>query len=223
MKRFIVIIAVLICSYARIVSAHEHWVDTETFYPVVGKERKIFICSGHGFPESSIVLKDRVLHNTEITKPDRTTASYEAVEDGKRRSGNFTFDSPGTYVVGFTLKQPQMKEPMFRAKSIVVAGGRDDNEKLYSLGKGLEIVPGSKISTIRKGDKLPLTVLYDGVRVNAFLSILPEQGKSLSLGTTSERAASLSISKAGRYLVTTSYRGKSCSLTFAVQKAGIEK
>lgn len=223
MKRFIVIIAVLICSYARIVSAHEHWVDTENFYPVVGKELKIFICSGHSFPESSIVLKNRVLHDTEVIKPDRTTESYETAEDGKQRSAELTFDSQGTYIVGFALKQPQMKEPMYWAKAIIVAGGRDDNEDLYSVGKGLEIVPGGKISALKKGDKLPLVVLYNDIQVVARLSILPEKGKSVTLSTTSERSASLTLPQEGRYLITSSYKGRSCSLTLAVRKAGAQE
>ena len=223
MWRYALAIAGLITLYSESVFAHEHWIDMTNVYPAAGETQKVFICSGHSFPESSIVLKDRVLHDAEIIKPDGTTERFETAEDTKRRSAEFSLNSNGTHIVGFALKQPQMKEPMYWVRAISVVGGTNDNERLYSTGKGLEIVPGSKVSSLKQGDKLPLVVLYNGKQIDTRLSILPEEGKSMTLSTTSKRPASLDVSEEGRYLVTTSYKGKSCSLTFAIQKAENEK
>jgi uncharacterized GH25 family protein len=204
--------------------AHEHWVDVSDFNPPEGTKQSVFLCSGHAFPKSETVLKDRVLHETKIIKPDGTTEEFETVEKGKRRVTEFLFESQGTYVMGFALKQPQSKEPLYWARAICVAGTTGgDREKLYSSGKGLEILPLSKVSALKKGDQLPLVITFDGARVDGRLSVLPEKGKSVTLSTTAKRPAALKISATGRYLVTTAYKGKGCSLTFAVKETGPDK
>jgi len=209
--------------YAGSVFAHDYWIDIEDFHPAAGETQMVSICGGHSFPGSGMALKDRVLHGMKAIKPDGVTVGVKTARDGGRRSGEFLFDCRGVYIFGFALKQPQMTEFMYWAKTIVVAGGSADNERLYCRGKGLEIVPGDKISALRKGHELELTVLYDGDRVGARLCILPEHGRSISLSTAWDRPAYLSVSEEGRYLVTAGYKGKSCSLTFAVHRERSDK
>lgn len=223
MHRYALFIAALTAACSINAFAHEHWIDMSDFYPDANTVQKVFICSGHSFPESSIALKDRVLHDAHIIAPDGTVKAFEYVDGTKKRSAEVSFQTNGIHKVGFVLKQPQMKEPLHWAKALVVVDKKNDNPDLYVTKKGLEIALKGTISTLTKGDQLPLTVLYNGKQVDARLSIQPEQGKSIILSTTSKRPAILSISQSVRYLITTSYKGKSCSLTFAVQKASTNK
>ena len=221
MRRFFIVAAGLLVLETETVSAHEHWIDADDFYPAAGETGKVFICSGHSFPKSNMTLKDRVLRSAEIIKPDARKTPLKTIEDGGQRSGEVVFETNGVHIITFELKQPQMKEAMHWAKSIIIADGNDDDAR-YSVGQGLEIVPGIRISTLRKGDKAPLIVRYNGEQVKARVMILPERGNSVSLSTTEQRPASLSLSHDGRYLVSANYKGKSCSLTFVVRQSGDE-
>ena len=87
-----------------------------------------------------------------------------------------------------------------------------------AVSHGLEIVPTNAISLLETNSTVALTSVYNGKRVRSRLTILPAQGRSMTLSTTTNRAALLRITKPGKYLVTTTHKGKSCSLTFAIRK-----
>lgn len=202
------------------VSAHEHWLDIGNFQPAAGEKARILICSGHTFPKSTIILRDRLLHSMEVIRPDGKAVAYQPTAEKTCWAAEFSLESAGAYIITFSLKKPQLKEPLYWAKAILIVGAGEDNENLYTVGKGLEIVPGRKLSELKKGETMPLTVFYNGSPVDASLSILPEAGKIMFLSTSSDRPAVLKIAREGRYLVTASYGGKGCALTFAVPKAG---
>jgi hypothetical protein len=197
--------------------AHEHWVDLEDFHPAAGATSKVFVCSGHGFPKSSTLLKKRLLHDLTARVAGGEAVPYEIRQDGKRWTGEVAFKTAGVSIVSFSLKRPPLKEPLYQARTIVVVGGGKDDETQYGTMPGLIIVPGSQIHELKKGDELPLTVLYNGERVKARLTISPAGGRSSFLRTTTDRAALLKINKGGRYLVTTDYKGKGASLLFSVK------
>ena len=79
-----------------------------------------------------------------------------------------------------------------------------------------------EISSLAKGDTMPLVVRYNGEQVGTRISVLPEQGRSISLSTTPRRAAALTLPVSGRYLATAAYKGKTCSLTFSIREPGGE-
>lgn len=116
------------------------------------------------------------------------------------------------------MKKPQLKEPSCWANSIASVEAENDDTTFYSLGDGLEIVPQKKISGLRKGDRLPLILLYNGKQVSSTLSISPEDGKSYFMRTEKGRPALIKIKHEGRYLIRANYKGKGCSLTFYVRK-----
>jgi len=198
-------------------SAHEHWVDLETFYPAIGETNRISICSGHSFPKNSILLRKSLLHNLKVFLPDGKATAFKTTSQDKRWITDFVFKTEGVVIVSFSLKKPQIEEPLYRATAIVICGNTDKDKASYSTGKGLEIVPTGKLSQAKKTGTLQLILLSNGKRVSARLTILPEHGKNTILSTTEKRPAELKITKGGRYLVTTSYKGKGCSLTFALK------
>jgi uncharacterized GH25 family protein len=197
--------------------AHEHWIDLENFHPGKGEKAKIFICSGHYFPKSSATLSERVLHTT-MVKPDGEIIAYTTIEEKNRRAGELIFESTGAYIIRFFLKKPQLKEPLYWASSIVIVEAENEDTGFYSLGNGLEIVPQKKISDLRKGDTLPLILLYDGKRVGSTLSVSPEDGKSYFMRTKKTRPALIKIEGRGKYLIRAKHKGKACSLTFSIRE-----
>ncbi|MCK5850177.1 MAG: DUF4198 domain-containing protein [Kiritimatiellae bacterium] len=215
-KKYSIVLAVL-GLYTGTASAHEHWVDMNQFYPAVDETNRISICSGHSFPKSATLLGKRLLHDLRIFLPDNKSTVFKTTSQDQRWVSDLAIKTAGTVIVSFSLKKPQIEDPFYRATAIVICGNADNNESSYSTGKGLEIVPTGKLSQARKTGALPLTLLLNGKRVSARLTILPEHGKSTILSTTEKRPAELKINKNSRYLVTTSYKGKGCSLAFALE------
>ena len=205
----------LFCSNA---FSHEHWINLENFYPIRGEKTKIFICSGHYFPKSSTVLGERLLHDTKVISPEGKEYLYKTEEKRNHRVGEVIFESTGTYIITFSLKRPPLKEPEYWAKSIVIVEKENKDETFYKVGDGLEIVPREKISTLKKGEELPLILLYKGKPVESTLSVSVEGKKNFFLRTKKNGTAMLKIKREGRYLITAAYRGKGCSLTFCIRR-----
>ncbi|MFC1848681.1 DUF4198 domain-containing protein [candidate division CSSED10-310 bacterium] len=215
------IIAVICLSSINHVSAHEHWLDADDYYVAVGDTVVLSLCSGHEFPTRAMVLKERVIHITEVLKPDGVSEKLSLTSGQKCWQASFCGHKAGTYLFRFTLKQPQLKEPKYQAKAIIIVGGVDNPER-YQFGQWLEIVPEKKISVLTTGDQLPLYVLFNGARVAARLTVIPEQGRSFYLTTTGTRCASLPLKRAGRYLITSRYQGQECSLIVLFPDRGSE-
>lgn len=197
--------------------AHEHWVDVSDFYPSKGDTVAVHVCSGHYFPKSAIVLKDKVLEGFHLWGPEQEPVDVETVAGEKRRSGVVVIEGEGVHVLEFSLRRPRAPEPSFEAKSLVVVNAEKDHWAGYGLGRGLELIPEKAISGLKVGDQLPIFVALDGKRVGASLEVLVEKGKASFLKSKSDHSAIVRIRKTGRYLVMASVRGRGCSLVFEVR------
>ena len=230
--RKLLLTGILVLLFHSSAFSHGHWIDLENFYPAQGEKTVIFICSGHSFPASSFALGERLLSDTGITHPSRSqrrildTAPLNDMEEytyttkggKKRRAGEFVFETKGTHLVRFSLKKPPLKEPIYCAKSIVLVGNQSEDNISYALASQIEVVPEKNIFTLTKGERLPLRLLYDGKPVRSTFSISIEGKKNFFLQTNKDGLALLKITRQGRYLITSHYKGKGCSLTFRIRE-----
>ena len=198
-------------------SAHEHWIDLEDFSPGVGDSVGIFICSGHYFPRSKHVLGDRLLCDMKVIGPGGKEQGFSTAQVEEKRAGRFVFDVGGTHIVTFSLRRPPLKEPEYRATSLVCVGDGESAETKFDNGTGLEIVPGKNPCALDRDEKLPLQLLYLGKPVGSTLSISIEGEKNFFLRTHESEPALLDARRPGKYLVTAHYRKKGCSLTFSME------
>lgn len=202
------------------VRAHEHWVDVDAFYPAVGATVTVHVCSGHYFPKSSFVVQRKVLHEVSMHMPGQNAMALSTAEreHEKRRAAVFGVESVGVHMVTFCLKRPRAKAPSYEGKVLLVAGGKD-GLAAYTVGRGLELVPGRAISGLKPGDELPVTVSLDGVSVSASVTVVPENGRSGFVRVATDRPGIVRIGAAGRYLLTASVKGRGCSLVFRVRRS----
>jgi len=205
----------LLC--ASVVLAHDNWLIVEYPLSVSQSLAKVQICSGHGFPESELLIAERLLVEMEVTGPDGKSVPYKVTAQDKKWTADVMFDKPGVWVVSFALKKPQAAEPLYRGRNLVVVGRSDDTLR-YACKKGLEIVPGSALSALKAGDMLPLSITLDGAPLEGTISVTPEKGSASFLSTGKDRPAQLKIASSGMYLLTASNGGKTFSLTFAAAK-----
>ena len=198
--------------------SHEHWIDPEDFYPVPGEKTVISICSGHYFPKSSFALANRLLDDTRIIGQDGKEYAYETRSEENRRVGEFSFESAGIHLITFSLMKPLLKELLYSAKSIVLVGKPTEDKISYTTGCLIEIVPGKDIFSLKRDEELPLKLLYNGKPTRSTFSISVNGKKNYFLQTNREGIARLKITAKGRYLITSSYKGKRCSLTFCIRE-----
>ncbi|MBA7495464.1 hypothetical protein ES702_06051 [subsurface metagenome] len=205
----------LLCSSA---VSHEHWIDLEEFYPLPGEKTIVSICSGHYFPKSSVILADRLLHDMRIISPDKKEYTYETRDEKNRRVAEVVLKSAGIHLISFSLKKPPVKEPLYFAKSIVLVGELTEDKVSYTLGCLIEIVPEKDISRLKKGEELPLRLLYKGKPATSTFSISLDGKENFFLRTNKDGLALLKVTTLGRYLITAHYKGKGCSLTFCIRE-----
>lgn len=194
--------------------AHEHWVITDTGANTNGRQ-KVCICSGHSFPQSDILLAERLLADMQIVGPSGEPTPYKPAAQEKTWMADVSFDKPGVWMVSFSLKKPQEDHPVYQGRCLMVMGGQDDPTR-YASGKGLEIVPGALLSELKPGGTLPVSILMDGTPVEGKIAVTPEKGAASFLSTGRDRPAQLRIPSAGAYLLTASQKGTTFSLTFSV-------
>ena len=135
------------------------------------------------------------------------------------RAGVVTIDTCGVYILTMTLKRPRAPSPSFEAKTLIVIDPDRDRLEHYRVGRGLELNPESKISTIQAGDELPVSLALDGEAVAGSLTVTPEKGRVAYLECRPARPAVVQVSDPGKYLLTARIAGRSCSLVFHVPEA----
>lgn len=107
---------------------------------------------------------------------------------------------------------------MFRARGLAVIGDADEPAR-YATGKGLEIVPKAPLSTLRKGDSLPVDIRLDGKPIEGKIAVTPAQGAVAFYSTGRERPANIKLASGGTYLLAVSHRGRSFALTFTIRES----
>ncbi len=195
------------------VFSHIHWIDVDNFNPELNDKIEIMICSGHYFPKSSFALNEKLICETKLFD-EIGEKFYTVISSEKYLIGNFIFADDETKLITFQLKKPQMKDPLFWAKSIIYGCNDSGN---YLLGKGLEITPLSKISLINKNDKLPLKITFNGKPVQTSLAVSIDGKKNFFLKINKEGMGYLNVKKVGKYLLSCENNGKECSLTFFIK------
>ncbi|MDI6774565.1 MAG: DUF4198 domain-containing protein [Verrucomicrobiota bacterium] len=209
-------VALLVCSTTSF--AHENWVLARLPKSATNALSKAQICCGHDFPKSDILVAERLLAEMEVVGPGGATIPYKPTAEDKTWTTDIAFDKAGVWMVSFALKKPQESEPICRGRSLMVVGGQDDPLR-YARKKGLEIVPGAVLSTLKPGDTLPVSILQNGTPIEGKIAVTPEKGSASFLSTGKDRPAQLKIPSAGAYLLTVSSKGKTFALTFTVAES----
>jgi len=214
MIRFLASKFFLVFLLAGLLNAHETWIVFQA-----GEEGKsiFYLCSGHDFPESETIVSEKLADSISLVKPAGKSEEFQLVESKEKNcwQAEAELKSTGTYLACYSLKRPQMEEPLVWGKTIISYKGDSGN---YSSGNGLEIVPLLKLTAVEAGEKLPLVLYYNGERVSGSLRISPAGSGSYHMRTAKEYPAEIKIKKSGWYLITAGYEGKKCSLTFFVEE-----
>ena len=197
--------------------AHEHWIDLDRFYPGAGETVRVYVRSGHYFPKSALQLSEKVMQGVILRTPEGQTLEVETAAADKEWLGTLSPKEPGVYVLAFALKRSRAPEPNYEGKAILVAGPGGDLPDNYALGHGLELILGKRVSELKPGDELPISLALDGVSIEGELAIVPEKGKSSVARTSADQPAVVKLRDAGRYLVSASVKGRGCSLVFHVR------
>ena len=92
-------------------TGHEHWVHASDCYPPAGSTVTVHVCSGHYFPESSLVLQDKVIAEVVIAAPDGQTTEVQTTAADKCRTGTVVLAADDVHLVALTLQRPNARAP----------------------------------------------------------------------------------------------------------------
>jgi len=241
MVKKLVLGLLLLLSAPAAVFAHDYWVEPSNFRPAAGDKIKAVISGGHSFPVSEFAVSDKLVTETIIALPSGQRLAYKTQENKERKcriSDEVPFTQTGIYLLQFQIKKPQEKLPIFYAKSILSIEEKsitptEFNPISYTLGCLMEIIPLSDPTKLKKGDELPLQLLYDNKPMKEMFEIAikypdktGDKDKSSTaeehfiLKTDKEGRAKLKIIASGRYLIVVEHKGEGCSLTFYANLQG---
>ncbi len=202
------------------VHAHDYWIDPGDFRPPVGTEMTVQLCCGHSFPKASVDTHGHRVLDSRVVLPEGAAVALKTEDSSESLSAAFVFKTNGTHMVCLALARSGEKEPRYWTRALVAAGGEPRAGHELRTGEGMEIIPGTPLRELRVGDKLPLSVAYDGRTIRALVTTAREDGTVSHIRSTPRRPAMVKIAKPGKYLAVASVAGKKCSLTFVVARPG---
>lgn len=184
MKKSLIMTALLGASLllcAPLALAHDLWLNPDNARPNVGDAVKVDIGFGHGYPadRAGEPLKEGMQIDVTAVGPDGQAVAVQSPSAGSRQ---LTVDKPGAYMV-----QAQTKPGFFcRTKDGMRRGDKKQNpgatkcmsftmcanaplvagpgggEFVMAADQALQIQPLADLATVKKGDALPVRVLFEG-------------------------------------------------------------
>jgi len=199
------------------VSAHEHWIDLESFYPEVGDTVGVQVRSGHYFPKSALTLSEKVMQGVSVVTPEGAPLSLDTEAGEREWTAAVAAQEQGVHVVSFALKRRRAAKPTYEGRAIFVVSPGDDSPDRHALGSGLELIPAAGVSELRPGGVVPVSLSLDGETIEGEVAVVPENGRGATVETGPGSPALVSLREAGRYLLSASVKGRGCSLVFQVR------
>ena len=213
------IAALLILAWSSAASAHDFWAGVDG--PAADGKLTVFIGFGHNFPAGEAIeaeaVAERYLTPT-LTGPQgsvalgqgaepRAFATGEALGSGTYLAGvqtkvSFSGPTPSGYVRKSKLEEPSMTRCSYGAsfgKAVVNAGGAADNDAAQKpLRHKLEIVPKANPASVKQGQALPVTVLFDGAplpraTVEAYFAGFTEDNSAFAFSAPTNKDGEVSI------------------------------
>jgi len=208
-------------SYAR---AHALWLNIDDDQLKVGQAVPIEIGWGHKFPKDEVIkegfLKEIYARDSTGTKMPLKQISQTAFEFVPQSEGSFTILAkvhPGFLsktTEGYKLQSKRGLENVvscfrydIRAKAVVNTGGKAKVPD-EAVGDTLEIVPLKDPKDLKKGEALPVKILYDGkplasVEVKATYAGFSDQPHTFAWNTKTDEMglAQIKILEKGDWLV----------------------
>ena len=199
------------------VFSHYQWIIPD-YNNIDGKNGiKLYICCGHKFPKSELLLKREMITGVDIIaagikKPVKISVN------GKTWEGETELDGDSGYIVVYKLKKKISKFPFFWGRTIIFPDRYTGKGFEAVTGEGLEIIPEDLFNK-KQSDHLRIRILLDGKPVKSKLVVIPEGKKPVYLNTGKDNYCSLKLKYKGIYLLNTYYKGKGASLTFHIGKS----
>lgn len=192
-------------------AAHEPWIY------IVPDDRgaRIEIGSGHAFPRSEVLIAERLVAEAVVVNPEGQSLPLRLEARDKVWGASVSPLTPGVWCAFVALKRAQDQESVFYGRALLVVGGQDDPTR-YSTGRGLEIVPKTAVSGLQPKGSLPVEIHLDGASVAGTIRLTLERGCGGFFTTERDRPAIIPLKTAGAYLLTTSHKGKTFALMFAI-------
>lgn len=180
MKKIILTAAAALCVFFIQAAAHAHmlWLMPDNYNPQAGEKVVVKIGWGHSFPGDE-KIKEGMLNRIYYIAPDGSRGVLKKIDI---EHYSFIPKTPGFYLIGAEIKpgfmtktttgrKRQTKKGLdnaidcfrfdIRGKTIIKAGNGTEGLS-GSVKHPLEIVPLKETGNLKKGDVLPVKILFNG-------------------------------------------------------------
>jgi len=223
-KIFLFLLLLPLLFTGKFAHAHWLWLNIHNDQPKIGQAVQIEIGWGHKFPKDE-VIKEGFLNQVYTLDSRGAKIPLKQISPTKFE---FVPTAPGTYIIlgdihpgflsktteGYKLKPKKRLENVvscfrfdIRTKAIVNVG-KSEMMPDQHVGEPLEIIPLKNPKQLKKGEILPVKVIYDqkplpSVDVRATYAGFSDQPNAFALSamTDDEGVARIKISKRGKWLV----------------------
>lgn len=233
MKKLFLLISGTIIGLFSIANAHDMWIEIQGS-PKKGEVVSMKMISDHAFPAThNELIPDDQVSNSYMIAPDGKRSDLISNKNGTF-TAKAALTKDGTYLI-VSGKRPMYwtktvdgykpgknKKEVKGAvkctysgkhvKSLVTVGTSGGNAYSQTIGQELEIIPLADPAAISKGGKLPVKVFFKGKPIALDLKATyegystKENEFSQKIKTSSKGECEITLSHAGKWLITLSHR-----------------
>jgi len=189
--------------------AHDYWIRVEPMAPATGDRVKVFIGGGHAFPESDVLLDERLLTGININRH-----AVKPETDAREWVFSWVAPSSGVFRASYQLKRPRRDEPFHEAVTWVVSGANDTGA--YATGRGLELIPVSPWSALAVGESWMVEARWNGEVIEAQIGLTQPGTRAIYRRSSVDQPAVFRVTTPGPVLCTVRRQGRTASLTLPI-------
>jgi hypothetical protein len=196
--------------------SHFYWVIAKNYSPKLKETIYIEVSGGHNFPKPGFLISKTIIFKSRIINQEKTT-NFVLNKSNKQWIGKTNFDINSMSFIEIVLKKKYDKEPRYYARAILLPQkDKQLNMTLFTIGKGLEIIPQKNLLLIKKNDSCKFQIMMDNKPIKTTVRVIRTKNDSTLIGTDKSGIITYKFIKSGRYIFTTKNQRIGASLTFSI-------
>jgi len=153
-------------------SAHEHWLFTESSQYSIGDSVVISLRSGHSVGESEFLIDTKLIQNAVLIHPDNTQEAIQFVPQRQAHIATFQALESGSYAILVNLRKRSKGPSIYLMKTQVQVGSALNTQ---------HPIPSQELEIIKVESDSSFSVFAGDIPVKVPLTLLAPDGSERSL------------------------------------------
>ncbi len=188
-------------------SAHEHWLFSESSHFSVGDAVEISLRSGHAVGESEFLIDTKLIQNAVVIHPDNTREPIQLMPQGQEHIASFQALEPGIYTILVNLRKRNKGPSIYLLKTQVQVGTQLN---------AFHPKPTQELEIMGVDSDTSFTVFAGTAPVKAPLTLLAPDGSERSLIMDREGLSRFSPGQPGLHVLICHFRRQTTSYSLYI-------